>query len=52
MNDFRDGGRFKTHEENVAYGHGLLDAHTFAKQAVMASMMGSFLVGFIVGSLL
>ena len=52
MNDFRNGGRFKTHEENVAYGRGLLDAQTFAKQAVMAGMVGSFLVGFIVGAAL
>ena len=52
MNDLRNGGRFKTHEENVAYGRGLLDAHTFAKQAIMAGMLGSCLIGFIVGAAL
>ena len=49
MYDLHNGRRFKTHEENVAYGLGLLDARTFAKQVIMASMMGSLMIGFILG---
>ena len=51
MNDLRNGG-YETHAENVAYGRGLRDAQTFAKQAIMALSMGSFMVGVIVGTLL